>query len=274
MVVSEPRGRAGRPLAILLLFALIGIACPVSAAERCAPEPGSARAVVKVLDGETLVLDDGSEVRLVGALSPRFPDGANEETSWPPERASKAELERLTLGKSVELGFSGRRTDRYGRMLAQVYVTGGGTSIWVQEQMLRSGHARAYSLPGSAECIEQLIEYERIARRSGIGLWSNAAYQVRAAQRTRDLLRLRSTFQIVEGRVLRVTENKGQIFVNFGSDWHEDFTVRTRRADWKSRPIDWKGLEGRRVQARGWIERRSGPAIELLHPSDLEIETD
>jgi hypothetical protein len=54
--------------------------------ETCSTERGPARGVVKVIDGETLLLADGSEVRLIGALSPRLLDGAADETSWTPER--------------------------------------------------------------------------------------------------------------------------------------------------------------------------------------------
>jgi micrococcal nuclease len=35
--------------------------------------------------------------------------------------------------------------------------------------------------------------------------------------------------------------------------------------------LDFRALEGRRVRVRGWIERRAGPAIEVRHPSQIEI---
>src|SRR5688500_18451436 len=56
------------------LGALLGAsAATASAAEgtACELEAGPRRTVARVVDGETLALDDGSEVRLVGALAPR-----------------------------------------------------------------------------------------------------------------------------------------------------------------------------------------------------------
>jgi endonuclease YncB( thermonuclease family) len=39
---------------------------------------------------------------------------------------ARAALERLALAKPVELGFDGRRSDRHGHLLAQVFVVAGG----------------------------------------------------------------------------------------------------------------------------------------------------
>ncbi len=69
------------------------------------------------------------------------------------ERAAIAALDDLVRGQSVELAFSGRRSDRYGRLLAHVFLRRGGERVWVQGELLSSGHARAYGLPGSLACM-------------------------------------------------------------------------------------------------------------------------
>jgi micrococcal nuclease len=244
-----------------------------AASADCVLTPGPTRAVARVLDGETLALDDGTEVRLIGALSPRPLEAAADVSFWPPEREAIAELARLVLGRSIELAFVGRRTDRYGRLLAHAFVRSDTERIWVQAHMLRAGHARAYSVPGSAGCMDELLAHERIAREARKGLWDHAAYQIRPAERTRELLRWRSSFQIVEGRVLRVASVRGQVFLNFGEDWRDDFTASMRRR-LQSSNLDFNALEGRRVRVRGWIERRAGPAIDIHHHSQIEIIED
>ena len=65
---------------------------------------------------------DGTELRLIGALTPRASDAGAEPGTWPAEIAAAAELRALLLGKSVELAFGGERSDRYGRLQAQAYV--------------------------------------------------------------------------------------------------------------------------------------------------------
>lgn len=265
-------GRAGR-FSIMLFSA--AIASPAFAdVPHCELESGPARAVAKVIDGETLVLDDGSEVRLIGALPPRALDGGAEEGMWPLEAAAKAELERLALGKSVELAFGGRRTDRYGRLLAHVFVRDGSNRFWLQGAMLQDGHARAYALPGNTACLADLVSAEAAAREARLGLWAHASYEVRSADKYRELLRFRSTYQLVEGRAITVSDVRRQIYLNFGINWREDFTVTVRprhRRAFDDAQFDFKALEGRRIRVRGWIERRGGPLIEVYHPAQIEI---
>jgi endonuclease YncB( thermonuclease family) len=279
---SRPRsgciyGGLGR--AAGLAFAAL-TATPVPAAadlkpRPCILEPGPTRSVAKVLDGETLGLDDGSEVRLIGALSPRPPGHGAAVTPWPPAQAAQVALAEIALGRSVDLAYpAGPRLDRYGRHLAHVFVHTGDGRTWVQGQMLEQGHARAYRLPTSAGCMGELLAHEQLARERVAGLWSHAAYQMRAAARTRELLALRGTFQIVEGRVASANEVRGRIYLNFGADWRDDFTVTLKaeqRRGLSERGIDALALAGRRVRVRGWIDRRGGPAIDLADAAELEV---
>jgi endonuclease YncB( thermonuclease family) len=240
----------------------------------CRLEATMVRTAVRVIDGETLVLDDGGEVRLVGAMSPRASDVAAEHAVLPLEGRAKRELEAVVLGRSVALAFDGRRSDRYGRLLAQVFVGTASPRVWVQGHMLKRGLARVASMPGSVACLDALAAQERVAREAGAGLWSEAVYQIRSADRTAELLRYRSTFQIVEGRVVSASERSGRIFLNFGQDWQADFTAGldapvARLAT--ASGLDVMGLGGRHVRVRGWIERRGGPYVAVHHPHQIEL---
>ncbi len=269
-------GRAGMRL-VLGVLGLWSAASGASANDvpHCAlaiQEPS--RAVVRVIDGETLALDDGSEVRLIGALIPRGFDAGAPEATWALEHRAKAELERLALGKAVGLRLAGRRNDRYGRLLAQVVVREGETRTWLQGEMLRSGHARAYGLPGSTDCLAELIAAEQQARAAGAGVWTHPSYQVRPAWRSWDLRRFRNTYQIVEGRIYRAASTRGHIYLNFGRNRRTDLTAIIRpahKAAFDGAEVDVKTLQYRRVRVRGWIEQQSGLTIELYHPSQIEL---
>ncbi len=238
----------------------------------CELHGGPTRSVVRVIDSETVLLDDHSEVRLIGALSPRSPDLTPQAQAWPVEDDAIAALKSLVLGHSVSLATGGRAEDRYGRKLAHLFVEKDGESVWVQGAMLSAGHARAYGLPGSYACMRELVAHERAARDHRLGLWSNAAYRVRAARATRDLLRRRNSYEIVAGSVAKVATTKSRTYINFGADWRSDFTAGIDAKVLNANP-DWAaalaGLEGKRVEVRGWIQYRNGPYIDIEDPSQI-----
>ncbi len=240
----------------------------------CALEPGPRRAVSGVIDADTLKLDDGAEVRLSGALGPRPPDQTLDLSFWPPAREAHAVLEQLVLGKSVELAFSGRRTDRYGRMMAHVFVDIDGERVWVQARMLATGNARAYVLGDAVACSTELTAHEALARSEALGLWRHAAYQTRGADRTSELMRLRSTYQLVEGEVVSVVQTKTVLLLHFGVDKSHDFTLALKAQ--QKRQLEAKGLRpeaftGQRLVVRGWIERRQGPTIDVTDASQIQV---
>lgn len=269
--------RSVRATAVAILAATIS-ALAATAAEAPAEEPactlqaGPTRSVVRVIDSETVLLDDREEVRLIGALAPRSPDLNPGAQPWPPEEAAIAALKSLVMGRSVSLATSGRERDRYGRRLAHLFVDKDGERIWVQGELLRSGHSRAYGLPGSYACMRELLAHEQVAREANAGLWAEAAYAVRPARGTADLVRRRNSYEIVAGNVAKVTTTKSRTYVNFGSDWRRDFTAGIETRVLRANP-EWAktlaSLEGRRVEVRGWIQYRNGPYIDIEDPSQI-----
>src|SRR5262249_1056234 len=237
--------------------------------EACTLTAGPTRAVVRVFDAETVLLDDNEEVRLIGALAPRSPDLSAKAVAWPPEEATAAALRALVEGRSVSLAFSGRERDRYGRRLAHLFLDRDGERVWVQGELLTHGNARAYGLPESYACMHALVAHERVARDAGIGLWANAAYAVRSASRTRELLTRRNSYEIVSGTVAKVAVTKARTYLNFGADWRSDFTAGIEARVLRANP-EWAktlaALEGRNVQARGWSQSRNGSSIDIEAP--------
>lgn len=262
-------------LVVLLLATLATFAAPEQGAADpdCAPVTSARRAVIKVIDGDTLLLDDGSEAALIGALSPTPPGGGGDWQDWPPARAARQALETLALGKSVELAFADRQTDRHGRLLAQLFVGDGASRTWLQGALVEAGHARVHASPQTRLCVAALLARETAARQAGRGLWQNAAYAIREAWRTRELMRELQRFQIVEGEVLEVADRRRTVYINFGRHWREDFTVLVERRGrdlFDKAGIDLSQLKGRRIRVRGWLEENGGPLIKVTYPEQIE----
>ncbi len=267
------RSRLAGMRRMLLLFAfwlaLWPALWPVAlAAAAGALEPGGSGIGRTVVDGDTLVLDDGTEVRLVGIQAPKLPLGRAGFVAWPLAEAAKRALEEMALGRRLGLSYGGRRLDRHGRALAHLHDEDG---LWLQGELLRLGLARVYTFADNRALAAEMLAAERQARAAGRGIWGHSFYRPRSPQ---EAGRFIGSFQLVEGRVLDAAVVRGRAYLNFGADWRSDFTVsispRDRRR-FEADDIDPTGFAGRLVRVRGWLKSYNGPMIEASHPEQIEV---
>jgi micrococcal nuclease len=122
-------------------------------------EDGSGILVKEVIDGDTIVLSDGSRVRLIGINTPEHGMYFFEE--------AREVLEAIVLGREVILEKDITDKDKYGRLLRYVY-TG---NLFVNLEMVKRGFANAYTYPPDVKYNEEFLEAERYAREKNLGLW-------------------------------------------------------------------------------------------------------
>ncbi len=263
-----PRG-AHHPIPILL-WLVLGAAAPAAADAEVPPglDVAETEPVVEIVDGDTLVLADGRQVRLVGIQAPKLPLGRPGFKAWPLAAEAKAALAELTLGREVTLAYGGRRIDRYDRALAQLFA---GSGTWIQGELLARGMARVYSFDDNRALIPEMLALERAARRARRGIWGWRFYAVRTPE---EAARHLGGFELVEGRVLDVAIVRKRVYLNFGADWRSDFTItvapKSRRV-FDAAGIDPRAYEGRIVRVRGWVTSYNGPLIEATHPEQIEV---
>ncbi len=178
-VAIGPNG-VGLVLPVALAVAFAGVGAPVAAASCVLSEPQRGT-VAQIIDGETLALTDGTIVRLIGAKAPSPPLGWRGDDPWPMVAEAKQALERLAAGAEIELRYGGRRVDRHGYALAQMFVAKGEARIWLQQELVAQGLARIYSFPDNRACIAELLESEAAARAARKGLWGVSACRIRDA---------------------------------------------------------------------------------------------
>ena len=257
------RHRVAIGIGLVTLFA----AAAAQAADKpaCNPAILGAAQVQGVIDGRTVQLTDGREVRLAGIEVPQKHDGT-----------AKAALKTLVSGRDIALLRLGADSDRYGRIVALVSVEPAAPEIGhsVQVALLAQGQARVTASIGDSACAASLLGAERTARAGGLGLWADPYYVIRHAEDPAGVLAVRGHFAVVEGKVLSVRESGGTIYVNFGRRWSDDFTVTVQKRNERSftaAGLELKKLAGQHVRVRGTIEERSGPWIEAAAPEQIEI---
>jgi micrococcal nuclease len=116
--------------------------------------------VVEVIDGDTVKIDTGEKVRYIGIDTPEKGELFYKEC--------KKKNEELVLGKEVGLERDISITDKYGRLLAYVWVG----DLMVNSEMVRTGYAHAYTYPPDVKYSDLFVELEREARENEYGLWA------------------------------------------------------------------------------------------------------
>ena len=249
-------------LSSLLLLAALSL--PAQAARQPAFEPGETVTVAAVVDGGEMILADGRHVHLAAIEAPH--PAAPHIRAWPYAAEAKAALEKMVVGREVELRFAGNRRDRWGRILAQVFVG----ARWVQGEMIRRGLARVASAADNRVGVAELLAREARARQARRGIWRDRFYAVREAD---EAGRYAGSFQIVEGEVADTAMVEGQLFVNFGADWRTAFSLRLSPEAlrlFRREGITPASLKGARLRVRGWVRGGERPIIDVTHPEQIE----
>lgn len=236
--------------------------------------PDQASTVQQIIDGDTLVLASGREVRMVGIQAPKLPLGRPHFEKWPLADEAKQTLEGFALGQQVVPFYGSTETDRHNRSLAHLQTL---SSVWLQQAMLRAGMARVYSFPDNRLAIAPLLQAEKMAREEGKGIWAHPFYQVRDALKLAKGKVPVGQFLLVEGRVSGVTHRYEKTFINFEEDWRTDFSLelpaKNRHlfaTENQEEKAALSALEGQRVRVRGWISKKNGPMMRLTHPEQIE----
>ena len=121
--------------------------------------------VKRVIDGDTLLLTNGERVRLIGVDTP--------ETKHPQKPVQYFGKEaylftrRMVEGKEVRLEYDWQRRDKYGRLLAYVYLLDG---TFLNAEIIKQGYGFAYTrFP--FKYLQEFRKYEKEARENKKGLW-------------------------------------------------------------------------------------------------------
>jgi micrococcal nuclease len=131
--------------------------------------------VVRVVDGDTLVIDRGfgnERLRYIGMDTPE-----SVKPGSPVEfmaREASAANAALVDGREVVLETDVSDTDRFGRLLRYVWLREGDGWVLVNLELVRRGFAQAASFPPDVRWQDEFRQAQRDAREAGLGLWGRA----------------------------------------------------------------------------------------------------
>ena len=233
-------------MTVVRLWLLLGVClffcCSISTAHAAQHAPVVER-VIAVLPSAQLQLEHTGNAVLADVVFPS-PEGA---TQWLSEYALQRET-ALTIGKE----------DRYGRVLVRGQL---------QQDMLNDGAAVFYATDAPIDPAWRMAEAR--ARSKKYGVWSDPKLTLVAS--SNNAANYHGRFALIEGVITRIYEGKEGTYLNFGEDWHEDFSIAISPKLRRSMKAFLSTLKaGDRVRVRGTVVEENGPMIRLNHADNLE----
>jgi micrococcal nuclease len=136
--------------------------------------------VRRVIDGDTIQLETGERVRLIGIDTPEMHESdklyrdsqrtkQDIRTIQELGRRSYEFTKKLVEGKRVSLEFDVEKYDKYSRLLAYVYLKKDG--IFVNAEIIKQGYASLMTIPPNAKYADLFLKLSQEARNNKRGLW-------------------------------------------------------------------------------------------------------
>jgi len=156
------------------LSALLNFNPEFTRVEQPSVDPGKVEIakVRRVIDGDTIQLEDGRSVRYLYIDTPETVHPTKPVMCFGAEAsaANKAWVD----GKEVQLVQDKEATDRYGRDLRLVFLPGRDTADPAQSinaELVKSGFARSSIYKPNTTFETNFLTYERTAREANLGAW-------------------------------------------------------------------------------------------------------
>ena len=130
--------------------------------------PPATGVVERVVDGDTVIVRAGGSalrVRLLGIDTPETVDPDRPVGCFGPE--ASAYTKHVLTGRSVSLVYDRELHDRYGRLLAYVYLRD--RPPFVNASLVELGYARTLSIPPNTAHAAELASLERERRSTAAG---------------------------------------------------------------------------------------------------------
>lgn len=239
------------------IFALQSLAsglCP-------APTTHESATVRSVIDGDTVILNDGRHVRILGIDTPEV-DHKTPSHSEPFALQAKTYLQKLLPPQTqIQLAFDTVRFDPHQRTLAHIMLSDGRNAA---AQLLQQGLATQLLIPPNTMSWSCYQRIETQARKQHLGIWSA---KPRQTLRAKDLSSDENQYRIVQGIVTDVSMSRRYLWLVLD----HVLWVGIARDDLSYFPATFtKQLLNTTQEVRGWVYQSHGKLrMKIRHPQAI-----
>lgn len=137
--------------------------------DKVPPEAKTACTVDRVVDGDTFatkINGKDEKVRLIGVNTPESVKPG--ESPQPFGKEAAEYTKKMLSGKKVYLAFDVQDRDKYGRLLAYVYLEDG---TFYNLHIVQEGYAQVMTIPPNVKFQDRLLAAQKEAKQKKKGLW-------------------------------------------------------------------------------------------------------
>src|SRR5262245_7984730 len=126
--------------------------------------------VTRVIDGDTIEVSINGRIEQVRYIGINTPEIHHPTRGKEPYReAARAANQRVVEGQTMQLSLDVQQRDRDGRLLAYMYLGG----RFINGELVTQGYAEVVALPPNVLHRTELINRQRMARSTHVGLWAD-----------------------------------------------------------------------------------------------------
>ncbi len=215
--------------------------------------------VKRVYDGDTIVLQNGDRVRLLGINTPeiesRFRHGEAGGMT-----AKKWLQDKLKQG-TVLLEYDQQKKDKYKRHLAHLFLDSG---EYINQSMVRSGLATLSIIPPNLRYADVLIKAEKLAELEQIGIWAMDQYQPISVEKLSSQTPMSGWHRFLAS-AHEVVETRSYVKLIVSNN----VNIRIPKKNLSLFP-ELSNYLDKNIEIRGWASRSKGNfSILVRHPSAL-----
>ncbi len=200
-----------------------------------------------VHDGDTVHLDDGRKLRLIGIDTPELARGKQPRQPFAIEARDFLRARVKQHAHRVGIVYDREKHDKYGRTLAHLYFENGDS---VQRALLEAGLAVAFTTPPNAAQHACYQSAEAHAQQQAGKLWTHEKYSTHEVS---DLQADSDGFRILRARVLQSRSSSKGHWLTLEAG----LSIQIKPADLDNfAPSMLESLPGKTVEVRGWLHPR------------------
>lgn len=215
--------------------------------------------VARVYDGDTIILTDKKQIRLLGINTPEIESRLRAEE--PGGMAAKKWLQAQLQENKVYLEYDQTKRDKYKRLLAHVFTPDG---KHINQALLENGLAFVSIIPPNIRYSDKLIQAQLQAEKQKLGIWSMPDYQPKPIEQIANHNKGWQRFTGIPASI-----KKSRKYTRLMFDDKIDIRIQNTNLDLLPALNTYVGKS---LEIRGWVSRNKDHYTVLIqHPSALII---